>query len=153
MSLTSGGEAGRVAVAKDGDVQGAFLGAESGDELSGEVNLAGVGGLVAGGAFQQFQQRQAGEGVGRVRRSGRTGQLFGGEVCQQGAKAAVGGFLVLQLLAKVLLPAGEGGQHLHLATGDLLQRVDVTLGVEVKQDVADRPALAEEGFLGFHPLE
>ena len=56
-----GGEAGRVAVAEGGDVQGTLLRAEGGDELAGEVDLAGVACLMARRSFQQLQQGQAGE--------------------------------------------------------------------------------------------
>ena len=92
-------QAGRVAVAEGGDVQRPLLGAEGGDELPGEVNLPGVGGLVARRAFQQLQQRQAGERVGRVGRRRRTGQLLGRELSEQGAEPLVGGFLALAVPA------------------------------------------------------
>ena len=65
----------------------------------------------------------------------------------------MGGFLALALLPEMLLSAGKGRQHIHLAPGYLLQRVHVPLRVEVQQHVAHRPALGEKGFLGFQPLQ
>ena len=75
------------------------------NELTGEVYLAGVARLMPRRAFQQFQQRQAGEGVGRVWRSRRAGQLLRRKLRQQGAKPLVGGLLALQFLAEMLLAA------------------------------------------------
>ena len=148
-----GGQARGVASAEGRDVQGAFLGTEGGDELAGEVDLAGVAGLMAGGAFQKLQQGQTGEGVGRIGRSCRTGQLLWSEVGQECPEAVMGGLLVLQFLAEVLFARGEGRQHFHFPEGDLFQSVDVALRIEVQQDVAHGPALSEEGLLGLKAFE
>ena len=124
-----------------------------GNELASEVDLPGVACLMARRSFQQLQQGQAGERVFGVGRRGRARQLFRRELGEESAETQVRGLLVLQLLAEVLIAGREWREHLHLASGDLLQRVHVALGVEVQQYVAHRPAGAEERLLGLQTLQ
>ena len=65
----------------------------------------------------------------------------------------MGILLALALLLEMLLPVGEGRQHLHLSPGNLLQRVHIALRVQVQQHIPHRPALAKECLLGLQPFQ
>ena len=136
------------AVADGGDGQGAFFGGEGGDIFAGGGYLLGVSGGVAGHPLDQFQQRQAGKGIGRVRRRSRAGQLRFGQAGNDRAQAVVSGFEVFNVLLQAFLPAGERGQQILLAGGDALEGVNETFSVEVQQDFPDGPAGAEKGGVG-----